>query len=381
MRNLNDDPEAEAAAEAEEFTIAACAISADSELAACTSKYGDTDLEGWNVTTEKFIYTCNFGNKYVTTVAFSPCDTLLLAGDADGGVHLLNARTGQRLRESKKLQQAVYGCVFSPDSSRVVTLHYTSSSQDGGVGARAVLWDIRAVRDAVAPRPRVAAQPSSELRDNLLALLRSGEDADVVLRCTDGTEFKAHRLILRMRSSTLAANLSGRHGAVDVATVREGMPAAVFSRVLEFIYADELKPKGAVEAAVLLDAADFYGVLRLRSICEAVLAAELTPDNVVSMLLLADKHSAQGLRDAALRYIAARGPAVAAAGGVHDLVAAQAPQQLLGDVLHTVMTGVPPPRRPAIAAAAPAALPAPPAAGAGDAAAAGEGRRTRQRRE
>ena len=92
--------------------------------------------------------------------------------------------------------------MFSPDSSRVLTLHHTTtnSASDTSGGSRAVLWDIRAERDAVAPSICIAV-PAADMRNNLLALLRSGEDADVTLRTADGTEFKAHRAILRMRST------------------------------------------------------------------------------------------------------------------------------------------------------------------------------------
>lgn len=84
-----------------------------------------------------------------------------------------------------------------------------------------------------------------------------------------------------------------------------------------------LAASSVAQAQHLLNAADCYGLLRLRGLCERFLARALAADNAAFTLTLADQHSAPGLRAAALRFIAGNVAAVVATEGWRHLVAAR----------------------------------------------------------
>lgn len=79
----------------------------------------------------------------------------------------------------------------------------------------------------------------------------------------------------------------------------------------------------ASQAQHLLNAADHYALARLRAICERFLARGLAADNAAFTLTLADQHHAVGLRQAALRFIAANTAAVVATEGWAHLMSAR----------------------------------------------------------
>ncbi len=218
--------------------------------------------------------------------------------------------------------------------------------------------------DAVEERANPVALPASSLGADFGALLASGEDTDVTLVC-GGERLAAHALVLRARSPVLAAQLSDGPLRADDASavpVPPEITPATLRRLLHFLYTDELEPQSAEEASHLLNAADHYDVPQLFAICERTLVHALSVDNVAATLTLADQHSATGLKNAALRFVAANSVAVTATPGWTHLMSAR--PALMTDVICTMATGEPP---------------APPAAdeGAGDDAARRVRRRTR----
>ncbi len=63
--------------------------------------------------------------------------------------------------------------------------------------------------------------------------------------------------------------------------------AAVFERLLGFLYTDQLQPEDLDEALELISAAHFYGLEGMRPACEAFFGRAnndvITPDNVVDV--------------------------------------------------------------------------------------------------
>lgn len=239
--------------------------------------------------------------------------------------------------------------------------------------------------------------PRPALRADLRALLHSGAHADVVLREHGGREWRAHQLLLRARSTTFTSLLSDawmrsapRAGAADddlpVASLIPEIDSVTYDPLLRFIYTDEvpdLDPNDIAGTASLLKAASYYRVGRLALVCEAALTHVLTPANAAETLVLADRLSANKLRNAALRVCAVHAQEVQQSHGwalllrVHPVLAA--------DVVHTMTHGAPPQRaqQAAVRAAAVEAETDAAAAGGGDAPEAEEddARRTRQRVE
>lgn len=85
--------------------------------------------------------------------------------------------------------------------------------------------------------------------------------------------------------------------------------------MLRFIYIDELDPSSAEEAQHLMAAADHYVLTQLVAICAAHLSTTLTVDNAADTLTLATQHGAEGLKAAALKFVAENGLAVVKTAG------------------------------------------------------------------
>jgi speckle-type POZ protein len=208
--------------------------------------------------------------------------------------------------------------------------------------------------------------PPPSLVLNLASLLSSGEGADVTLRC-GAVHISAHSPILCARSPVLRAHLTGPLAcSLDNVPVPPEIDEHTLRRTLTFIYTDELAPESAEEAQHLLNAADHYGLPRLRAICENTLAESLSVDNAAFTLTLAEQHGAAALKDAALRFVASNAVAVMATEGWRHLKAAS--PALVEAAMITAVTGAPP-----------VPAPAPDAAGASAEAVDGEARRVRRR--
>ena len=182
--------------------------------------------------------------------------------------------------------------------------------------------------------------PTSNISSDLARLLESDEGADATLLC--GAEhFKAHSLVLCARSPVFKAQLKGELASrLDAVPVPDEIDAHTLRRTLSFIYTDECEPTSAEEAQHLLNAADHYGLVRLRAICESHLINVLSIENVGYSLTLAEQHSAPTLKDAALRFLAKHAVAVVKTEGWAHLLSAM--PALAGEAMHTLATGVPP---------------------------------------
>ena len=183
--------------------------------------------------------------------------------------------------------------------------------------------------------------PPSNISSDLALLLSSCEGADLTLRC--GRErIKAHSGILCARSPVFRAQLRGELACrLDAVPVPDEIDAPTLRRTLSFIYTDECEPASAEEAQHLLNAADHYGLVRLRAICESKLVDSLSIENGAFTLTLAEQHSASALKNAALLFVARNAVAVMGTAGWAHLK--QAAPALVDAAMHTLATGAPPP--------------------------------------
>ena len=193
----------------------------------------------------------------------------------------------------------------------------------------------------------VDSLPPPTLVADLAALLASGADSDVTLRCSGVEKFSAHSLVLRLRSPFFRAALSWPGDATTPAAsapktlaVPEAVTPHTLRRVLDFLYTDELAPASPEEATHLLHAADLFELPRLLAIATSSLAASLDVDSAAHTLTLASQHGVVALRSASMRFIAKHAVAVMKTAGWAHLKAA-APE-LADEVIHTLATGAPP---------------------------------------
>ena len=186
----------------------------------------------------------------------------------------------------------------------------------------------------------VRPPPEPTLRADMRALLESGEGVDVTIRAGDET-FAAHSFVLALHSTTLKAQLWGAmaRGPPHEITVLDNIAPPIFKEVLDFMYDGDLDFVSHEEAQHLLHAADYFGVARLRDLCESILHSGLTAANVVPTLLVAHQCSSSDLCSTALRFIAAHSAAVMLTSDWRVLMA----HQVLGPAaVHTMAHGEPP---------------------------------------
>ncbi|KAL6843271.1 hypothetical protein ACP4OV_026984 [Aristida adscensionis] len=158
---------------------------------------------------------------------------------------------------------------------------------------------------------RAKQPPPSDMMEKLAGIHATGDGADVTYS-VEGRLFRAHRIILAMRSPVFKAELYGGMMESTAALVEVGgVRAAVFEALLRYMYTDAL-PAGDGHDDVetmcdLLAAADRYDVERLRLLCAHRLCAMLTAGNVARMLSLADDHRCDALKDACIRFMTTPG--------------------------------------------------------------------------
>ncbi|RCV23045.1 hypothetical protein SETIT_4G267600v2 [Setaria italica] len=174
--------------------------------------------------------------------------------------------------------------------------------------------------------PRV---PSADLHQQLGDLLRSGTGADITF-IVAGESVTAHRSVLAARSPVFMAELFGdmKEKASQCVEI-EDMEAEVFRAMLRFIYTDTVpelgnKMKGEQATAMaqhLLEAADRYGLKRLKKICVEKICTTMNVDTVATTLALAEQHGCSKLKARCMKFTLANLSAVSATEGYKHLEA------------------------------------------------------------
>ncbi|TVU42017.1 hypothetical protein EJB05_08399, partial [Eragrostis curvula] len=152
--------------------------------------------------------------------------------------------------------------------------------------------------------------PPSGLLDDLGKLLVWEEGKDVTFKVQEEV-FRAHKIVLAMRSPVFKAQLYGpmsdkRKRSITV----EDMQPPVFKALLHFIYKDSLPSMDNLDAHEnedmarhLLVAADRYAMERMKLMCESILCKRLDVENVATTLALADQYHCSKLKDVCIRFI------------------------------------------------------------------------------
>ncbi|GJN25570.1 hypothetical protein PR202_gb13415 [Eleusine coracana subsp. coracana] len=151
--------------------------------------------------------------------------------------------------------------------------------------------------------------PPSNIDRHLGHLLTSKEGVDITLE-VDGKVFPAHRSILAARSPVFKAQLFGSVTGQNTAVCMwiEDIEAGVFKAFLHFVYNDSLpdieKGETMIMAQRLLVAADrYYGMDRLKLICEDKLCKYIDMSSVGEILVLAEQYCCGGLKRACLEFL------------------------------------------------------------------------------
>ncbi|XP_036329811.1 protein roadkill-like [Rhagoletis pomonella] len=144
--------------------------------------------------------------------------------------------------------------------------------------------------------------PKRHLSDDLAALFLNEKFSDVTLAVA-GREFRAHKAILAARSAVFSAMFEHemkehKQNNVDI----QDIDHEVLKEMLCFIYTGKA-PNLEQMAEVLLIAADKYALEKLKVICEEAICRNLSVENALEALVLADLHSAHQLKAQAIDFI------------------------------------------------------------------------------
>ncbi|XP_063089732.1 speckle-type POZ protein-like [Cavia porcellus] len=144
--------------------------------------------------------------------------------------------------------------------------------------------------------------PEGCLAEDLGGLWVRSQLTDCCL-CVAGQEFQAHKAILAARSPVFMAlleheNQGSKKNRVEISD----MDPEVLKEMIYFMYTGKAPNLGRM-ATELLEAATRFGLERLKLMCENHLCSNLSVENALEILILADLHSAHQLKTRTLDFI------------------------------------------------------------------------------
>ncbi|KAI3988502.1 hypothetical protein MKX01_026316 [Papaver californicum] len=159
--------------------------------------------------------------------------------------------------------------------------------------------------------------PESDIGSHFGMLLDNKDGSDIVFDVS-GEKFHAHKLVLAARSPALRAEFFDDLEENKQEIVITELEPKVLKAMLHFIYRDTLvedeellASSSSCESSVsdtliakILAAADKYGLIRLRLMCESYLCKDISIGSVARMLALADRYQAAELKAACLKFAA-----------------------------------------------------------------------------
>ncbi|KAH0545664.1 hypothetical protein KQX54_002168 [Cotesia glomerata] len=143
---------------------------------------------------------------------------------------------------------------------------------------------------------------TSLIANDIKELYRTKKGSDIVIKFEE-REFKAHKVLLHARSSVFSAmltqdNISSQISEISIPRVK----ADIFSKLLEFIYTDQVIHLDEF-AQNLLEVAERYQVKALKHICEVSLSQFLSAENALRTLTVAKLGNSQKLADYVIKFI------------------------------------------------------------------------------
>ena len=125
---------------------------------------------------------------------------------------------------------------------------------------------------------------------------------DVTLEC-QGKELKAHKLILAAASPVFEAMFKeGTKEQLNSCVIIEDIDSDIFEVFLRYLYSGEVDQLAEMYLE-LFAAADKYDVQSLRKTCIQHMAKNISVDNTLDVLALAERHSIEPLKSLALQFI------------------------------------------------------------------------------
>uniref|UniRef100_A0A0E0LEG9 BTB domain-containing protein n=1 Tax=Oryza punctata TaxID=4537 RepID=A0A0E0LEG9_ORYPU len=158
--------------------------------------------------------------------------------------------------------------------------------------------------------PTSVPAPLSDLQKHLGEMLTSKNGADITF-LVSGESVAAHRCVLAARSPVFMAELFGHMKEKESQCIEiKDMETEVFRTMLHFIYTDTLPEQDDDDEAEtmaygLLEAADRYGIERLKLICAEKMHAHISVHTAGMALALAERHGCTKLKARCIEFILA----------------------------------------------------------------------------
>ena len=158
------------------------------------------------------------------------------------------------------------------------------------------------------------------ITENMEEVFKVAKFTDVTIDC-QGKQFPCHKAILAGRSPVFDAMFSpnfkeGIENKVEVVDVS----ADILEEILHFIYSGEVRDLNKQRTKHLLIAAEKYNLVDLKLLCEESLCINMTVENVLDLIEIADLHDAANLRATALKFIGKNAKQVAAQKGWREKI-------------------------------------------------------------
>eukprot|EP00088_Acartia_fossae_P068928 TRINITY_DN8858_c0_g1_i1.p1 TRINITY_DN8858_c0_g1~~TRINITY_DN8858_c0_g1_i1.p1 ORF type:complete len:394 (+),score=91.00 TRINITY_DN8858_c0_g1_i1:45-1226(+) len=183
-----------------------------------------------------------------------------------------------------------------------------------------------------------ALEPANRLSQDICNIWETGRFSDCTIIC-EGKEFKCHKNILSARSTVFEAMFShssmleAQSSIVNI----EDLDADVVQDMIKYIYSGRTTSL-STKADRLLSAAEKYDLRELKGMCETSLCDTIHTENVLDLLVLADLHQANNLRNLALKVIVESGKEIVSQAGWREKLKAY--PEIMADMFEA-MTRVP----------------------------------------
>ncbi|XP_044020999.1 speckle-type POZ protein-like [Aphidius gifuensis] len=141
------------------------------------------------------------------------------------------------------------------------------------------------------------------LISGLLSYLENKKFSDIISE-VDGKEFKAHKMILSLKSPVFSAMFDheSMKESRDNRVVINDIDVDVVKQMLEYIYTEKTPSKINDCVQDLLGAANKYQIDDLKEICENNIMGKITVANAVDTLVVADRYDTKELKNKESQY-------------------------------------------------------------------------------
>ena len=223
---------------------------------------------------------------------------------------ILNSETGEQLHSIKPYQMD-YKCTVNKSSKKCVTvnLHDDSEISKYFFMADTLTIQVSATLLGISSPAKTTLRvdcivPPDNVRGDLFDSYRDEVFVDASIRCGDKV-FKVHKVILASQSPVLKKMFEidmkeKRSGVIEISD--PNVSPEVVSDLVTYLYTGDA-PGIRTQAKELLKIAHLYEIPRLLRMCENELQKSITPSSVCNLLLLAELHTAQNLKEKCIEFI------------------------------------------------------------------------------